>query len=225
MLSRQINPFISTGKYLYKEDWKTITTDHRIYLNCSTDFELTKAELLVNLLITLIVKCDVISCPDLSAVRRKIKIELEDENGEKYNLTLQGTLTKEKLMNVMEFIQLFDKNSIDGNYDGSIERRETDTKLGSKLWNLIIENFRYHTFTSSDILRIYQDLYYESIQLSVISIYLSRFYFKKQLNRSKNGKQWVYTLIKQNLSNLRESYEKPNDSNLLSVPTVYDLRL
>lgn len=206
-------------------DGKTITTDHRIHPNYSTNFELTKAELLVNLLITLIVKCDVISCPDLSAVRRKIKIELEDENGEKYNLTLQGTLTREKLMNVMEFIQLFDKNSIDGKYDGSIEGRETDTKLGSKLWNLIIENFRYHTFTSSDILRIYHDLYYESIQLSVISIYLSRFYFKKQLNRSKNGKQWVYTLIKQNISNFRENYEKPNDSNLLSVPTVYDLRL
>ncbi|HJR84219.1 MAG TPA: hypothetical protein VJ772_02505 [Nitrososphaeraceae archaeon] len=225
MLSRQINPFISTGKYLCEADGKTITTDHRIHPNYSTNFELTKAELLVNLLITLIVKCDVISCPDLSAVRRKIKIELEDENGEKYNLTLQGTLTREKLMNVMEFIQLFDKNSIDGKYDGSIEGRETDTKLGSKLWNLIIENFRYHTFTSSDILRIYHDLYYESIQLSVISIYLSRFYFKKQLNRSKNGKQWVYTLIKQNISNFRENYEKPNDSNLLSVPTVYDLRL
>jgi hypothetical protein len=225
LLSRQINPFISTGKYLYKAGGKTITTDLRRHLNYSTNFELTKAELLVNLLITLIVKCDVISCPDLSAARRKIKIELEDENGEKYNLTLQGTLTKEKLLNVMEFIQLFDKNSIEGNYDGSIERRETDMKLGSKLWNLIIENFRYHTFTSSDILRIYQDLYYESIQLSVISIYLSRFYFKKQLNRSKNGKQWVYALIKQNLSNFRENYEKPNDSNLLSVPTVYDLRL
>ena len=225
MLSRQINPFISTGKYLYKAGGKTITTDLRRHLNYSTNFELTKAELLVNLLITLIVKCDVISCPDLSTARRKIKIELEDENGEKYNLTLQGTLTKEKLLNVMEFIQLFDKNSIEGNYDGSIERRETDMKLGSKLWNLIIENFRYHTFTSSDILRIYQDLYYESIQLSVISIYLSRFYFKKQLNRSKNGKQWVYALIKQNLSNFRENYEKPNNSNLLSVPTVYDLRL
>lgn len=210
---------------MYKAGGKTITTDLRRHLNYSTNFELTKAELLVNLLITLIVKCDVISCPDLSAARRKIKIELEDENGEKYNLTLQGTLTKEKLLNVMEFIQLFDKNSIEGNYDGSIERRETDMKLGSKLWNLIIENFRYHTFTSSDILRIYQDLYYESIQLSVISIYLSRFYFKKQLNRSKNGKQWVYALIKQNLSNFRENYEKPNDSNLLSVPTVYDLRL
>ena len=197
----------------------------KIHQNSSTDNKLTKAELLVNLLITLIVKCDVISCPDLSTARRKIKIELEDENGEKYNLTLQGTLTKEKLMNVIEFVQLFDKNSIDGSFEGSFERRVSDTKLGSKLWNLITENFRYHTFTSSDILRIYHDLYYESIQLSVISIYLSRFYFKKQLNRSKNGKQWVYTLIKEKVNNFRENYDKPIDSNLLSVPTVYDLHL
>ncbi|MDW0144844.1 MAG: hypothetical protein QOK69_07700, partial [Nitrososphaeraceae archaeon] len=84
---------------------------------------------------------------------------------------------------------------------------------------------KYHTFTSSDILRIYQDLYYQSIQLSVISIYLSRFYLKKQLNRSKNGKQWVYTLVKENLNHYKENYEKSNHPNLLSVPTVYDLHL
>ncbi len=176
---------------------------------------------MVNLLITLIVKCDVISNPDLSTARKKIKIELEDENGERYNLTLQGTLSKEKIMNVIEFVQLFDKNSI----DSSLEHRESDTKLGPKLWNLIIENFKYHTFTSSDILRIYQELYYQSIQLSVISIYLSRFYLRKQLNRSKNGKQWVYTLVKEKLNQYEENYEKSNHPNLLSVPTVYDLHL
>ena len=176
---------------------------------------------MVNLLITLIVKCDVISNPDLSTARKKIKIELEDENGERYNLTLQGSLSKEKIMNVIEFVQLFDKNSI----DSSFEHREGDTKLGSKLWNLIIQNFKYHTFTSSDILRIYQDLYYQSIQLSVISIYLSRFYLKKQLNRSKNGKHWVYTVVKENLNHYKENYEKSNHPNLLSVPTVYDLHL
>jgi hypothetical protein len=214
-------------------DWKIFRQGRKkndnyrnmIHPNSNTDSELTKAELLVNLLITAIVKCHVILCADLSTARRKIKIEMEDENGEKYNLTLQGTITKEKLMNVIEFVQLFDKNSNDGSFDGSLERKESETKLGSKIWNLIIENFRYHTFTSSDILRIYHDLYYESIQLSVISIYLSRFYFKKQLNRSKNGKQWVYTLNKENLNNSRENYDKPNDSNLLSVPTVYDLHL
>jgi hypothetical protein len=165
----------------------------------------------------------VISAPHLSSATKKIKIELEDEDGEKYNLTLQGSLSKEKVMNVIEFVRLFEKNSM----DTSFEHKESDRKLGSKLWNLIAENFRYHTFTSSDLLRIYQDLYCESIQLSVISIYLSRFYLKKQLNRSKNGKQWVYALVKESLNYEKEKYEKSNQMNLnlLSVPTVYDLHL
>jgi hypothetical protein len=163
----------------------------------------------------------VISSPNLSSGRKRIKIELEDENGEKYNLSLQGNLSKEKIMNVIEFVQMFEKNSMDNIF----EHKESDIKLGSKLWNIITENFRYHTFTSSDLIRIYKDLYYESIQLSVISIYLSRFYIRKQLSRSKNGKQWVYALIKENLNYDKQIYEKSNRSNLLSVPTVYDLHL
>ena len=146
---------------------------------------------------------------------------MEDENGQKYNLTLQGSLSRAKIMNLIEFVQCFEKNSS----DTSIEHKESDRKLGQKLWNLITENFRYHTFTSTDLLRIYQDLNYETIQLSVISIYLSRFYLKKQLNRSKNGKQWVYSLVKENLNYEKVNYEKSNQVNLLSVPTVYDLHL
>lgn len=124
-------------------------------------------------------------------------------------------------MNLIEFVQCFEKNST----DMTIEHKESDRKLGQKLWNLITENFRYHTFTSTDLLRIYQDLNYETIQLSVISIYLSRFYLKKQLNRSKNGKQWVYSLVKENLNYEKVNYDKSNQVNLLSVPTVYDLHL
>ena len=146
---------------------------------------------------------------------------MEDENGQKYNLTLQGSLSRAKIMNLIEFVQCFEKNSS----DTSLEHKESDRKLGQKLWNLIIENFRYHTFTSTDLLRIYQDLNYETMQLSVISIYLSRFYLKKQLNRSKNGKQWVYSLVKENLNYEKVNYEKSNQVNLLSVPTVYDLHL
>jgi hypothetical protein len=179
------------------------------------------------LLITSIVKCEVIPTLDLSSATKKVKIELEDENGQKYNLTLQGSLTKEKIMNVIEFVQLFEKNSTQTQTQTQkeFEHRENDERLGPKLWNLITENFRYHTFTSTDLMRLYQDLYYESIQLSVISIYLSRFYLKKQLNRSKNGKQWVYSVIKENLNYENENYYKSNHANLLSVPTVYDLQL
>ena len=146
---------------------------------------------------------------------------MEDENGQKYNLTLQGSLSRAKIMDLIEFVQCFEKNS----RDTIIEHKEGDRKLGQKLWNLITENFRYHTFTSTDLLRIFQDLNYGTIQLSVISIYLSRFYLKKQLNRSKNGKQWVYSLVKENLNYEKVNYDKSNQVNLLSVPTVYDLHL
>jgi hypothetical protein len=173
------------------------------------------------LLITLIVKCNVFLNPILSISRKKIRIELEDENGEKYNLTLQGTLSKEKIVNLIEFVQLFEKNSI----TTSSEHREGDRNLASKLWNLITENFRYHTFTSSDLARIYKDVYYDSIQLSIASIYLSRFYLKKQLSRIKNGKQWVYAVVKDDQNNAAEYLEKSNHPKLLSVPTVYDLHL
>jgi hypothetical protein len=173
------------------------------------------------LLITLIVKCNVFLNPILSVSRKKIRIELEDENGEKYNLTLQGTLSKEKIVNLIEFVQLFEKNST----TTSSEHREGDRNLASKLWNLITENFRYHTFTSSDLARIYKDVYYDSIQLSIASIYLSRFYLKKQLTRIKNGKQWVYAVVKDNQNNAAEYLEKSNHPKLLSVPTVYDLHL
>ena len=173
------------------------------------------------MLITLIVKCNVFLNPILSVSRKKIRIELEDENGEKYNLTLQGTLSKEKIVNLIEFVQLFEKNSTTPNS----EHREGDRNLTSKLWNLITENFRYHTFTSSDLARIYKDVYYDSIQLSIASIYLSRFYLKKQLTRIKNGKQWVYAVVKDNQNNAAEYLEKSNHPKLLSVPTVYDLHL
>jgi hypothetical protein len=163
----------------------------------------------------------VILTPDLSSATKKIKIELEDAHGQKYNLTVQGNLSKEKIMHVIEFAQLFEKDPI----ESSFEHKEGNGKLGLKLWNLITENFKHHTFTSSDLLRIYQDLYYEGIQLSVISIYLSRFYLKKQLNRSKNGKQWVYSLLKENVNYEKENYKKSNQAKLLSAPTVYDLHL
>jgi hypothetical protein len=100
-----------------------------------------------------------------------------------------------------------------------------DRNLASKLWNLITQNFRYHTFTSSDLARIYKDVYYDSIQLSIASIYLSRFYLKKQLTRIKNGKQWVYAVVRDNQNNAAEYLEKSNHPKLLSVPTVYDLHL
>jgi hypothetical protein len=39
----------------------------------------------------------------LSASKKKIKIQLEDAEGGKYNLSLEGNVSKEKIMKVFEW--------------------------------------------------------------------------------------------------------------------------
>jgi hypothetical protein len=42
----------------------------------------------------------------LSLGKKKIKIEVEDTEGGKYNLSLDGNITKDKIMKVFELMEL-----------------------------------------------------------------------------------------------------------------------
>jgi hypothetical protein len=103
--------------------------------------------------------------------------------------------------------------------------------VGSKVWGIIEHKFPYSTFTSSDILEIYEDEYNEPIQLSIISTYLSRYSDRGKLGRSRKGKEWIYKITKpsqviESQSNQHESQIHHIQSRHLShdVPsTVYDL--
>ena len=44
----------------------------------------------------------------MSSPKKKIKIELEDNEGDKYNLSLEGKFSKEKMMRVFELIESFE---------------------------------------------------------------------------------------------------------------------
>jgi hypothetical protein len=168
----------------------------------------------------------------LSASKKKIKIQLEDAEGGKYNLSLEGNVSKEKIMKVFELMDLI-------NLDGKSNNEYNDTEIqhknlasvGSKIWGIIEHKFPYSTFTSSDILEIYEDEYNEPIQLSIISTYLSRYSDRGKLGRSRKGKEWIYKITKpsqviESQSNQHESQIHHIQSRHLShdVPsTVYDL--
>jgi predicted transcriptional regulator len=160
---------------------------------------------------------------------RKIRIQLQDNDGDKYNLSLEGTLSKEKMLKVFTLIE-----SLDNNVSNTRSEHEKLTNnfdsLGSKLWNIIENDIQNINFTSGDILKAYNRIYRETTQLSIISTYLARFFTKDKLVRRKHGKEWIYSIsISQPDSkeitpykNLSESnnglihhYEKPS--------TVYDL--
>jgi hypothetical protein len=120
--------------------------------------------------------------------RKRIRIDLEDSDGAKYNFSLEGNVTREKMLKIFELMNLM-----------NIEEPEENVHLnsiGAKLWNIIDKHFPTGKFTSSLLLEKYEDEYEEPIKLSVISTYLSRFTIKGKVVREKQGKEWAYQIIK-----------------------------
>ena len=145
----------------------------------------------------------------MSTGKKKIKIELEDAEGGKYNLSLEGNLSKNKIQKVLQLVETLNisKDDSDNNLKLPIEQNNTLQKydlgpnlsgnsIGSKIWSLIENNFAFSSFTSSNVAESYEESYGEQLQLSLISTYLSRYFEKQKLIRSKRGKEWIYKLIR-----------------------------
>jgi hypothetical protein len=129
----------------------------------------------------------------MSSGKRKFKIELEDAEGSKYNLSLEGNVSKEKIMKIVEFMDLL---NIESNGNSEILTR-TSGSVGDRIWSLVEGKFPYGGFTSTDILELYEDQYNEPIKLSIISTYLSRYSERGRLARNRQGKEWVYKTTRQ----------------------------
>ena len=193
----------------------------------------------------------------MSTGKKRIKIELEDAEGGKYNLSLEGNLSKDKIQKVLQLVESLNvsKDDLDNNIQVPIEQNNSlqkydighnlsNNSIGSKIWTLIENNFAFSSFTSSNVAESYEESYGEQLQLSLISTYLSRYFEKQKLVRSKRGKEWIYKLIriqKDIISSggtpttfrsnrLMDSHysEDQGENDFLkqnALTTVYDLRL
>lgn len=158
----------------------------------------------------------------MSSAKRKIRIELEDNEGDRYNLSLEGKFSKEKMIRVFELIESFEdkttKKSTSPAYDDT-------SSLASRIWSIIQDKCHNSTFTSAFIFNKYNEVYKEKLQLSVISTYLSRFFVRNKLSRIKHGKEWIYSVIDINNNSIGRDYlsQSHDVTYHYDLPTVYDL--
>jgi hypothetical protein len=120
--------------------------------------------------------------------RKKFKIELEDAEGSKYNLSLEGNISKDKILKIVEFMDLLNIEN-ESRPEGEFR---APASVGDRIWALVENKFPYGSFSSSDILELYEDTYNEPIKLSIISTYLSRYAGRGRLVRDRQGKEWIY---------------------------------
>ena len=114
---------------------------------------------------------------------------MEDADGARYDIKLEGNVTREKVLKIFEMMDLM-----------NIEEEQATTinmdSIGSKIWHIVDKFFPLGKFTSTNILEKYEDEYNEPVKLSIISTYLSRFSIKGKIERIRTGREWTYQIIK-----------------------------
>ena len=120
--------------------------------------------------------------------KKRIRIDMEDSDGARYDIKLEGNVTREKVLKIFEMMDLMNiEEEQDVNHMDSV---------GAKIWYIVDKFFPMSKFTSTNILEKYEDEYNEPIKLSIISTYLSRFSSKGKINRIRTGREWTYQTIK-----------------------------
>ena len=127
--------------------------------------------------------------------RRKVKVEFDDGDGGKYSISLGGYLTKEKVLRVMDLVELLGAPEP--------ELQISDETTAGRLHKLIDKRFPLGIFGSGEVLEAYEDEYNQPVKLATISTYLSRFTDQGVLHRTKTGANWSYRRIRINASNHR----------------------
>lgn len=115
---------------------------------------------------------------------KTVRVEFNDDSGSKYSLKISGDLSREKIMKLIDVYELMNIK----------QQNSKALTTYDKLKSLIKDEFNLKTFTSKDILIAYEDKYKKSIELSIISTYLRRLSDDDFITRSKQGREWIYSL-------------------------------
>jgi hypothetical protein len=118
-------------------------------------------------------------------LRRRVKIEIEDSEGTKYSFALEGRVSKDKVLKIMDVIELIDLpvENVQRKYEGTFY---------SRVQEVIDTSFAGLEFSSSDVARELEEKYGMPVKLSTISTYLARLADEEYLKRERFGNSWVY---------------------------------
>jgi len=122
-------------------------------------------------------------------LRKRIRIEVEDEEGTKYTLALEGKVSRDKLMKAVDMLEIMDVPM-----DHTYRPPNEETFLG-KVTILLETEFAAGDFSSSDIARSFEEKYNQPVKLSTVSTYLARLANKQYIKRERFGNSWVYRRV------------------------------
>jgi hypothetical protein len=132
-------------------------------------------------------------------MKKRVKIELEDEDGTKYTLALEGKVSREKLMKAVDMLEVMDVP-----LEHHIMKPPDEGTFYGKIMTLMETSFSAGDFSSADVAREFEERYSLPVRLGTVSTYLARLSEKGFIQRERFGNSWVYRRKYLNTSQLAE---------------------
>jgi len=123
---------------------------------------------------------------------RKMRVEVFDGEGNKYTISLEGNISREKAVKILDLIELL--GGIPSNNPVSANSLYKTAKI-EKVKAIIEKKFPLVWFSSKEIQEAYENEFKEPINLSTVSTYLSRLADRGFLMANSNSRVKRYRMV------------------------------
>jgi len=140
---------------------------------------------------------------------RKMRVELFDSEGNKYTVSFEGQITREKAVRLLDLVELLG-GGVSNNLTSEINLARANNELSKyeKIWMLIQKSFPLVWFSSKEVQVAYEQEFKEPISLSTVATYFTRMALKGLLVKAGTPNRLKYkiaqnvsqTVIKQKIS-------------------------
>lgn len=131
---------------------------------------------------------------------RKMRIELFDSDGDKYTISFEGRVTREKAIRLLDLVELLGGMPDDQANPGGNTSLNNLSKY-DKVRLVVQENFPIGWFTSKEVQTVYERKIKKPINLSTVSTYLSRMAERGMLTKVRASKHLKYRIARNTSEN------------------------
>jgi hypothetical protein len=127
---------------------------------------------------------------------RKMRVELFDNEGNRYTIAFEGQITRDKAIRLLDLVELLGgmPGETNNNQSSNLATRNNLSRF-DKAKLIIQKRFPLIWFSSKEIQSIYEQELKEPISLSTVSTYLSRMTKRGILIRSGQSHNLKYKLV------------------------------
>jgi hypothetical protein len=106
---------------------------------------------------------------------RKMRVELFDSDGNRYTITFEGQVTRDKAVRLLDLVELLGgMPSEEGNVGRKTSVTDVDLSKYEKIRTMIQRSLPLIWFSSKEVQNTYEQEFKEPIALSTVATYLSR---------------------------------------------------